>query len=220
MSVASVAINGQVSSTISKAKNYGDITIRAYQVNIGGIVQTMDSASTITQSANLGDINVFVRSTYRSIIGGLVGQLSAGAVLGYCYSICDISLASASEIAVSANIGGLVGLSYSDNISYSYVNVTKNQNILSGYTAYEAIYQLIGYLGSIDQGNSKARYVYYNLNQQQNGFNCANIQLSEFRGYTTSSDICNVTEEFRSDLTYNSNPRLAWEVNYNPTWKA
>ena len=145
VSYASIAINS-LSSSIIAAKNCGYIDINAAIAHVGGVVLSMNN-SKITQGANIGNIHVFLRSSSVSYIGGLIAKATSSAAISYSYSVCDISIASAMTITPNAYVGGLVGYMENDNITYSYSNVTKNENILDGnYNAYDAIYQIIGYL--------------------------------------------------------------------------
>lgn len=217
---APIAINNMEASVISMAKNKGNININAAVANIGGLVQYMANNSSLEQSAFVGNIHVFLKTSTTSNIGGLVGKATK-AKITYSYAVGDITIAHSSSITPAAYVGGLVGSMEGDNITYAYANVTKNGSLIGGYVAYEGIYQVIGLLSSVG-GNSKN--VYY---KQQPNFDAvqttANISGSiiSYNNYATEAGgLFETDSKFTDDALYNGNPTLKWEAAFEAlVWK-
>ena len=215
---ASIAINNNSQSNIISAKNYGNINIDATAAYVGGIVQYMDNNSNLEQSANVGDIHVFLSSTNSSLIGGLVGKVYKAKV-SYCYVIGDITIASSTT--PSAYVGGLIGHSEGDNITYCYTNVTKNKNLIEGFTPYSGVYQVVGYLTSV---NGDSRNVYY---KEQTDFSAVNTTgnisssiLSYIDTALNAGGLFETDSKFTSDVLYQGNPTLLWEATFEKLeWK-
>lgn len=203
---ASIAINNGKDETvgvIDSAINEGTINVKGTMIYVGGLVALNNNGSTITGGANRGDIVIHYNSASKSYVGGIVASNNNG-VLAYCYSVSNFTITKEQTNAFNANIGGLVGYSNGDKISYSYVSISKTTS------ADIEIYQVVGNLES-ELGNSQ--HIYY---KNIAGFSACNKTLSGASTYSTNpieanSLFNNDTRFNKTDVDDNNNPHLKFE---------
>ena len=213
---ATFVLNNNRNGLILGAKNCGNINVNAYTAHIAGVVEYASSQSRVEAAANVGNIYVFLRKNSTSNIGGIIAK-NEGATISYCYVVGDITVASGENNLTNPFVGGLIGDSTGDNISYSYTNVTRNSNVVTGSFGYGGIYQVIGNL-TTPTGCNK---VYYKAQSGFNAVKSSSVPSGSYISYSTNpaeiaDNLFFEDSQFeRGFLDEAGNPRLGWEYNYD-----
>lgn len=198
-------------NTINSVKNIGNIDIVASEIKTGGLVGQNNNGATIVAGANTGNINVYYNHQEESFVGGLVAKNNNGR-LTYCYSVNTFNIQGS---VGNAYIGGLIGVSEGDKISYSYVNVS--------YTSLPSNFNIYQLVGKLNSSNNNAENVYYkNVNAfvAVNGIQSAGIKSYDNLPTETGVNLYGTGTMFNKSDLYNGNPRLDFEASFDKViWK-
>ena len=177
---------------------------------VGGLIANNDGTNAVVQGgANKGNFDIFydIKPAESSYVGGLVAYSKGASSMSYCYNIGNMLVRAEYNVVLNNTyVGGLVGGTTQDNISYSYVNANFTTTV-----ANFNVYQLIG-KGRTDS-QSSAQNVYYNASQNTGAIN--GTMGSGVKSFTTTPQDAQL---YGSGTLFNKgdldgvNPRLDWEA--------
>lgn len=224
ISFGAIAVNN--SNKLSEVINIGNINFTASFVYAGGIVANSSTGSTITEAANIGNMDVYIYYTTGISegvsIGGIIGTAS-GATINNCYVVSNMYVHTVKGADVSViYAGGLVANMDGGSIKYSYSNI--DVSIAEGSTSgIVTVYQLAGLVTAITQNNNEI-YVFH----KSNNSNVVNgMELGYRREYSSVVDGVNddtnilvIDGKFSKEVTHNGNIGLGWEATFEKIeWK-
>ena len=198
--------------TVSYCANYANFSLTSSNMTAGGVVaiNSKDGSvigCTFKAGSMVVDLNNASASTLAARVGGVVGQNNQGAI-SHCYAKTDIKATKAGvATTVRMYIGGLVGATIGTNITYSFVNVTRNAS------SEQDIYQFVGTITSPTLNGDTCFY------KENATFLSGSDGRFVPKTYTVSITGLNANGVYFTE-TVTQTPDLLWESDFDNIWKA
>ena len=196
--------------TISYSANYAGFMLTSSNMLGGGIVASNTEKGVIDGCAFKApyitiDLNNTAASRLIANIGGIAGQNVKG-MISHSYSQTDMKATSAGIASnITLNFGGLVGSTTGTNITYSFVDVTRNSASIID------IYQIVGAISSPTVNGSTCYY------KNISTFLSGGDGVFAPQTYTTRPTNLNANGTYFTE-TVNITPSLEWEADFAEDW--